>query len=249
MRRGLLRFGRVRARRRSSPVCRVGLPTAVTGVMFSLIYVFLTRTTTRFGTPALAALGIGHRVESWLFMIGVGFGAATAAIVGQNLGAGRADRAARAGWMATAFCTALGVVACVLELRLRARSSRRCSRATPAVIAEAAQLPSHCRDLAARRLRGDRARGRARRSGGDRSADAHVHRAHGVAHPARRWAATRWGSVGHLVGHLAHRDGARDRDGGALARRPLEAQISCSHAPSSSRCSPTSARPTATSAR
>ena len=43
-------------------------------------------------------------------------GAATAAIVGQNLGAGRPDRAARAGWMATAFCSSLGVVAFVLEL-------------------------------------------------------------------------------------------------------------------------------------
>ena len=99
-------------------VCRVGLPTAATGVMFSVIYVFITRTATRFGTPALAALGIGHRVESWLYMIGVGFGAATAAIVGQNLGAGRADRAARAGWLATAFCSGLGVVFCVLQLTI-----------------------------------------------------------------------------------------------------------------------------------
>jgi putative MATE family efflux protein len=114
-RRGLLRVGRFEWQR-VRPVCRVGLPTAITGMTFSLIYVFLTRTTTRFGTPALAALGIGHRVESWLFMIGVGFGAATAAIVGQNLGAGRADRAARAGWMATGFCTLLGVVAFALEL-------------------------------------------------------------------------------------------------------------------------------------
>lgn len=114
-RRGLLRFGRIRFDPLWS-VCRVGLPTAVTGVTFSLIYIFLTRITTRFGTPALAALGIGHRVESWLFMIGVGFGAATAAIVGQNLGAGRADRAERAGWLATGFCTLLGIVAFVLEL-------------------------------------------------------------------------------------------------------------------------------------
>ena len=114
-RRGLMRFGRVRIASLWS-VCRVGLPTAVTGITFSLIYIFLTRTTTRFGTPALAALGIGHRVESWLFMIGVGFGAATAAIVGQNLGAGRADRASRAGWLATGYCTALGILACALEL-------------------------------------------------------------------------------------------------------------------------------------
>jgi len=97
-------------------VCRVGLPTAATGVVFSLIYVFVTRSATPFGTPALAALGIGHRVESWLYMIGVGFGAATAAIVGQNLGAGRVDRAQRAGWLATGFCTALGVVFCVMQL-------------------------------------------------------------------------------------------------------------------------------------
>lgn len=114
-RRGLLRLGRVKLESIVA-VCRVGLPTAVTGMTFSFIYVILTRTTTRFGTPALAALGIGHRVESWLFMIGVGFGAATAAIVGQNLGAGRVDRAEHAGWLATGFCTLLGVVACALEL-------------------------------------------------------------------------------------------------------------------------------------
>jgi putative MATE family efflux protein len=118
-------------------VCRVGLPTAATGVTFSLIYVFVTRSATQFGTPALAALGIGHRVESWLYMIGVGFGAATAAIVGQNLGAGRPDRAERAGWLATGFCTALGLVACVLELVIPERFAALFT-SDPAVIAEAA---------------------------------------------------------------------------------------------------------------
>lgn len=115
LRRGLLRFERFDWKAIAS-ICRVGLPTAATGIVFSLIYVFVTRSATQFGTPALAALGIGHRVESWLYMIGVGFGAATAAVVGQNLGAGRIDRAERAGWIATGFCTALGVVFCVLEL-------------------------------------------------------------------------------------------------------------------------------------
>src|SRR5687768_7612852 len=99
-------------------IARVGLPTAATGVIFSLIYVALTRTTTQFGTPALAALGIGHRVESWVYMVGVGFAAATAAIVGQNLGAGRPDRAARAGWLATGFCTMLGIVIFILEITI-----------------------------------------------------------------------------------------------------------------------------------
>src|SRR5690349_2425279 len=134
-RRGLLRIGRVKLESIVA-VCRVGLPTAVTGTTFSLIYIILTRTTTRFGTPALAALGIGHRVESWLFMIGVGFGAATAAIVGQNLGAGRPDRAERAGWMATGFCTLLGVVAFALELGIPAQFASLFT-SDPAVIHEA----------------------------------------------------------------------------------------------------------------
>jgi Na+-driven multidrug efflux pump len=119
-------------------VARVGLPTAVTGVLFSLIYVVLTRTTTRFGTPALAALGLGFRVESWLFMVGVGFGAAAAAIVGQNLGAGRADRAERAGWITTAYATLPGVLACVLELVVPERLAAIFSR-DALVIAETAR--------------------------------------------------------------------------------------------------------------
>lgn len=134
-RRGLLAVGRVRFDS-IWLVCRVGLPTAATGVTFSVIYVVLTRTTTRFGTPALAALGIGHRVESWLFMIGVGFGAATAAIVGQNLGAGRTERAERAGWIATSYCTVLGVGAFALELILP-RQFASLFTSDAAVIAEA----------------------------------------------------------------------------------------------------------------
>ncbi|HET7188967.1 MAG TPA: MATE family efflux transporter [Gemmatimonadaceae bacterium] len=136
-RRGVLRVGRPDWRVLAT-VVRIGLPTAVTGVVFSLIYVLVTRTATQFGTPALAALGIGHRVESWLFMIGVGFGAATAAIVGQNLGAGRTDRAARAGWISVGFCTLFGVVACVVEL-IAPRWFASIFSHDPAVITEAAR--------------------------------------------------------------------------------------------------------------
>jgi putative MATE family efflux protein len=136
-RRGLLRFGRPNLDGIGA-VCRVGLPTAVTGMAFSLIYIGVTRTTTQFGTPALAALGIGHRVESWLFMVGVGFGAATAAIVGQNLGAGDVRRAERAGWLAVAACSGLGLVACVVDL-VYAEALAALFTNDPAVIAEAAR--------------------------------------------------------------------------------------------------------------
>lgn len=114
-RRGMLRFGRVRAATIGA-ITRVGLPTAVTGITFSLIYIALTRSIAPFGTPALAALGIGHRVESWLYTISVGFGAAVAAIVGQNLGAGEYERAERTGWITVGYVMAPAVVLSVLEL-------------------------------------------------------------------------------------------------------------------------------------
>lgn len=119
-------------------VLRIGLPTAVTGVIFSLIYVAMTRTTTRFGTPALAALGVGHRVESWLYVIGVGFGATAAAVVGQNLGARRAERAERAGWITTGFAmvpaTTMALASLLIPERLAAIFTH-----DPAVIAETAR--------------------------------------------------------------------------------------------------------------
>ncbi|MCC6931414.1 MAG: MATE family efflux transporter [Gemmatimonadaceae bacterium] len=99
-------------------VLRIGLPTAVTGVIFSFIYVAMTRTTTHFGTPALAALGLGHRIESWLYMFGVGFGATAAAVVGQNLGARRVERAERAGWITMAFAMAPALVMAIASLAI-----------------------------------------------------------------------------------------------------------------------------------
>lgn len=118
-------------------IVRVGLPTAVTGVFFSLIYVLLTRTTTRFGTPALAALGVGHRVESWSYMIGVGFGVAAAAIVGQSLGARDVERASRTGWTAMGYASIVGLLGGTLEFTMAERLAALFTE-NPAVIAEGA---------------------------------------------------------------------------------------------------------------
>lgn len=108
-RRGLVDFTRFDGPA-ARTVLRVGAPTAVTGVFFSAVYMGLTRITTRFGVPALAALGIGHKLEGLSYMVSTGFGLAAAAIVGQNLGAGRADRARRAGWITTGYACVVGAV-------------------------------------------------------------------------------------------------------------------------------------------
>jgi putative MATE family efflux protein len=114
-RRRMVTFGRVRATTIAA-ITRVGLPTAMTGVVFSLIYIVLTRSIAPFGTAALAALGIGHRVESWLYTISLGFGAAVAAIVGQNLGAGQVRRAENSGWITVGYVMVPAVILSVLEL-------------------------------------------------------------------------------------------------------------------------------------
>ena len=118
-------------------ISRVGLPIAITGVTFSLIYVAVTRTTTRFGTPALAAIGIGHRVESWIYMASVGFGAAAAAIVAQNMGAGLVDRARRTGWITAGYASIPGIILGIASLFV-ADDLASLFTTDPAVVAEGA---------------------------------------------------------------------------------------------------------------
>lgn len=86
-------------------ICVIGLPQAVEGVLFPLVYMFLTRYTTAHGTENVAALRIGHTVEGLIFFGSMGMGATIRPIVGQNLGAKNPRRAMDAGW------TALGLLA------------------------------------------------------------------------------------------------------------------------------------------
>jgi len=97
-----------------SEVIRIGAPKAATGVLFSAVYMALTRITADYGTPNIAALRIGHMYEGFSFFTALGFSIAAATLVGQNLGAGKPDRAARAAWltggMVFALTTGVGFV-------------------------------------------------------------------------------------------------------------------------------------------
>lgn len=86
----------------------VGAPLAVQGALFSLVYILLTRVTTGFGTAAVAALGIGHKLEVLNYFVCAGMGTAATTVVGQALGAGLPGRARRAAWR-TLFLTILPV--------------------------------------------------------------------------------------------------------------------------------------------
>lgn len=77
---------------------RIGLPLALNGVAFSMIYVFVSRFVSDYGTTGLAALGIGHRSESIAYQMCVGFSIAATILVGQKVGAGKTDEAERIAW-------------------------------------------------------------------------------------------------------------------------------------------------------
>ncbi len=81
----------------------IGAPVAFGGFFFSLIYVGLTRIIARFGMEAIAAIGIGHRIEGIAWFACVGFSVAASTLVGQNVGARRIDQARRAGVLVSAY--------------------------------------------------------------------------------------------------------------------------------------------------
>ncbi len=94
---------------------KVGFPLGLEGALFSLIYILLTRVITDFGTPAVAALGIGHKLEVLNYFVCAGMGAAATTLVGQNIGAGEASRAVRCAWRALFLtCIPVGAVTILL---------------------------------------------------------------------------------------------------------------------------------------
>ncbi len=79
-------------------IVKIGLPLATAGIVFSVVYLFMNRITAGFGTEAIAALGIGNRCESLSYLVCFGFSIAVAALVGQNLGAKKPERASTTVW-------------------------------------------------------------------------------------------------------------------------------------------------------
>src|SRR5256712_2878255 len=106
LRRWLLRLG-APDWRAVPTIFRVGAPLSLAGVLLSLVYMWLTRYTSRFGTAALAALGVGHKVEGLGFLAISGFALSAAALVGQNLGAKQEARARQAVRMTVTYCLAV----------------------------------------------------------------------------------------------------------------------------------------------
>lgn len=82
-------------------IVRIGIPTALEQAAFQVGLLLFLRIVARFGTDPVSAYLIGVRILAFSFVPGIGFAQAGSTLVGQHLGAGDPDQAARAGWRAT----------------------------------------------------------------------------------------------------------------------------------------------------
>jgi putative MATE family efflux protein len=120
LRRGLLRISAPDWRALPT-IIRIGAPLSLAGVLLSVIYMWLTRFTSRFGTAALAALGVGHKMEGLGFIAISGFALAASALVGQNLGAGQEARAREAVRLTVGYCLVVTVTTAIAFLLIPGR--------------------------------------------------------------------------------------------------------------------------------
>ena len=90
---------------------QLGFPGAVDGASRGLSLIVMTFLVAGFGTVAVASYGVGNTILNFIHVPAMGFSMATAALVGQNIGAGQIARAELVGRAATAV-SAAGMFVC-----------------------------------------------------------------------------------------------------------------------------------------
>ncbi len=97
-------------------IIRIGIPASIGGIQRSLSQFLLQIFMAPFGQAALAAHVIAQRVEMFLFMPAMSFGSGAGVLAGQNLGAGKPDRAERSAWLAVGLLEGFIVLIVVVML-------------------------------------------------------------------------------------------------------------------------------------
>ena len=99
-------------------IMHIGYPAALEGVLFHLGLFAFMRIITIYGTAEFTAYQVGAQILAFSFLPGLGFTSAAATLVGQHLGDGQAQLAARAGWRSTlgAIATMSGLGAAIIAL-------------------------------------------------------------------------------------------------------------------------------------
>jgi putative MATE family efflux protein len=112
--RGRLRIGpgrgRALDRSRALRLLRIGYPAGLEQAAWQGGLVLFLWIVAFYGTAPYAAYGIGVSLLSFSFVVGFGFSIAAATLVGQHLGAGDPDAAARSGWHAMGLSVGVMIV-------------------------------------------------------------------------------------------------------------------------------------------
>jgi MATE family, multidrug efflux pump len=94
-------------------ILRIGAPSGIGSVSFSLARLVIMPLITVFGTGVVAAYGVGTRISAFGFMLVFGIGLGLSALIGQSMGAGKVERARKTAYTAivlgTGIMTLLGI--------------------------------------------------------------------------------------------------------------------------------------------
>jgi putative MATE family efflux protein len=97
-------------------IATIALPSTIQTTLRSLSRLTMIGIMGAYGTAALAAYGVANRLRMIALIPGFGLGNAGATLVGQNLGAGKPDRAERTAWLVGGYSTLFLTVAAGLSL-------------------------------------------------------------------------------------------------------------------------------------
>lgn len=95
-------------------IIKVGLPSAIGGSTTQFGFLLMSKNVFKYGSTAMAAYGIGNKVNGLITLPSNGIGSTVSIIVGQNFGARQIDRAKRgffmAMWMSVIFLFTGGMI-------------------------------------------------------------------------------------------------------------------------------------------
>lgn len=99
-------------------IVKIGNPSLLEFLIINLSALFLMWVVASYGTTAIAAYGIGMRLNMAVTIPTMGFGFAAATLVGQNLGAHKPERAEKSGWMSAGIGVIIMIVLTIIFLAL-----------------------------------------------------------------------------------------------------------------------------------
>jgi putative MATE family efflux protein len=114
-----MRWADLRASRKHiREVARIAAPSVGERLAHTLSLLVYFRVLSSFGPLAIAIYTVGVRMLSFSWIPGTAFGMASSALVGQALGAGQGDEAARSGWRATRLALIVALSMAVLTVQI-----------------------------------------------------------------------------------------------------------------------------------